>query len=307
MQETEAIVEARPRRPARVIPPEPYLRQKYYQIVSSTGLFCVFLLNIHFAFNTLIWNYSLFNFSAISYFSLSIVSLFTLAPWRSLEKHRQQTARYNLVVNLGERVDVQPEPGIPALPDEFVLAAQRRWLATWLSAGVSCFFLYLLGTIVYTGWQITWQAVRQGVPLVAVAGNTVANVVIVLLGTALVGYALIVAPRVSLTATRDGLTCRRGFRVVTIPWQQARLFAVIYQVNRSKREPLVYYELASQDVLIRWPSVALAARIGTPAGTASFNSLLAKPASGGAFPDQVQLLNSIVAERTGLPLYDLHR
>ncbi len=60
--------------------------------------------------------------------------------------------------------------------------------------------------------------------------------------------AFVLAPRQYLIATQDGLIGYRGLRLRVIPWQEARLFAVI-----AKQETLVY-ELASSTTLIRWSS-----------------------------------------------------
>ncbi|HEX7734030.1 MAG TPA: hypothetical protein VF458_04185, partial [Ktedonobacteraceae bacterium] len=73
-----------------------------------------------------------------------------------------------------------------------------------------------------------------------------------------------------------------------------------------RRKPVFFYELASKDTVIRWPSMNKRVNRSSLTDTPSSVTLLGhgiRPSD--LFPQQARYLNIIVAERTGLQLYDL--
>ena len=274
MQETETVIGTRLRRVARVVPTEPLLRYWRYYFIAGTLALLFFVISASFAFNairenrplsayTILWNHSLLSIVAFYYIVRFAALLFSFSPWIALDKRRQQAARYTLIV--GERAKIAEASGsdTPALPDSFVIFARRHWLATGIVAVVDSLFFSLVGAIVYSYWQDMLPVLQQGVPFVLFLLVNALNIAILLMLAMSVFRTLIFSPREYIIATRDGLTCRRGWRTVTIPWQQARLFAVIGQ-SEGKRGSVLFYELASKDALIRWPSTGQQVRPGTP-------------------------------------------
>lgn len=307
MQESKTISEERPRQAKQVVPLEPSLRARYWLLLVDVALLLLFIVNFQFAFNPVILNHSFFSLLILYVLIILVLHIFPLKRWRMLNERRQQMARYNLTTGAWERA-VAPQADTLELPDTFVIASQRHWLATFISALLYGLFLCLLGAITYTFNQAMLLATYYGLSLPVVIWEILLNIVYVLFLAWLPLRWLIFSPRQQLIATRDGLLCCRGYRTSYIPWQQATLFAVIGKSSR-KAGAVLFYELASKNATIRWPSanVFVPRGIGTRIPTAMpfLYNLLVRPFPIGEFQQQVQFLNSIVAERTRLPLYDL--
>ena len=321
MQETKTISEERPQQAAQVVPIEPSLRKRYWILLSAVIMFLFTIAALFLSFNSLngniplygyiiIWNHSLPGGVSLFYIVFSAIYVFPLKPWRTLNQRRQQAARYNMTVGAWARAIARPQSDAPALPDSFVVSTKRSWPITILSAIGYIFILYIIGIEIYSNWQETPQIVQQGVPITLANLNNYLNLAILLCMAAGFLISLIFAPKQQLIATRDGLLCRQGYRTSFIPWQQAQLFAIIGQANISKKELAIFYELASQDTSIRWPStnksVNRSWNTSVPTGVQSFPaSFRQSEPTTAPFTQQIQFLNIIIAERTGLPLYDL--
>jgi hypothetical protein len=198
------------------------------------------------------------------------------------------------------------------LPDVFTLASERNWPATLIAALVNSLLAIIIGAGVYGNWVETFPLVQHGAPLFWVILNTGVNFVLSLGVVSACLTWLIFSPRQQISATREGLFCRLGWRTSFMPWQQASLFAVIGQVARRGQQPVLIYELASKDTIIRWPSsnrsVSAYWRKNLLTHLALSRGLVRRPpAEACAFAQQVEMLNIIVAERSGLALYDLRQ
>lgn len=319
MQETQTTSEERPQRAMQVVLGEPALHKRYWILCSSVIMLLLLATVIFISFGsaignnplpgyTILWEHSLPGIVSLFYIPNAAIYVFPLKPWRTLNQRRQQAARYNLTV--GARAVARPQPDAPALPTSFIIATEHSWPVTIISTIGYIFILYIIGIEIYSNWQETPQIIQQGVPVALVALNNYLNLAILLCIAASCLISLIFAPQQQLIATRDGLTCRRGYRTSFIPWQQARLFAIIGQADMGKQEPAIFYELASQDTAIRWPStnkfVKRALRTSVPTGVQSFPmSFRQSDLATSLFMQRVQFLNIIIAERTELPLYDL--
>ncbi|MGB8344073.1 MAG: hypothetical protein WCD86_04270 [Ktedonobacteraceae bacterium] len=194
------------------------------------------------------------------------------------------------------------------IPAQFALRLRRRWLGSWIVSITRGLELVVLVLFLSAFWRDTVSLLmHQQESLVLALLQTVLNVAVVFyaLGSAVV--TLVFTPRQQVTATRDGLFCRLGYHFSFIPWQQARLFAVIGEKETKKHGGVFFYELASEQTIIRWSSRP------TPTGPWHMPStavgvtglLVQADCSGQEYEQRVQTLLAIVADRTGLPLCDL--
>ena len=309
MQRIESVIEERPPRAAQVVPLEPSLRSRYRYLYYTGFILAIFIVNLVIAFHEVLLNYSFFNLTAVFYLINFITSISSFKRWRVLDQRRQQAARYNLTTGLPARASAPPRAEAPALPDLFVISTQRRWVLICILAFSLGLLICMAGVLTYSSAQSMLQEVPHGVSIAVVIWESALNVALVLLFCYVVFSLLVIYPRQQLMASRDGLSARRGYQTSFIPWHQARLFAIVGQASPGQQEPMLFYELASNDSVIRWPSTStfLNHLRGTvPAGVTLLYSIQTRPASFATeFPQQIQFLNIIVAERTGLPLYDL--
>lgn len=306
MQEIETTTNVRTDRDVQVIPLEPALRMRYWLSISGIIVLLLYIIDVYFTSSAGSQENSCLHIAGFYYVIFAAAALFSLSQWKALEKRRQQAARYLLITGGASRSSAdRPLEDVPALPDTFTMRARRRWSGTWALAVFYALLLSIPAMVVYAYLQGSPRTIQQGLPAAFVLLQNGLNIGLWLLLTLLAVGRLIFAPCQELIATREGLTCRRGYRVSSIPWSQARLFAVIGQPG-SEHAP-AFYELASQKTLIRWPAHLSGQPLyGRPIGVVSFASGLARPEQPRAeFPQQVQFLNIIIAERTGLPLYDL--
>ncbi|HEY0756410.1 MAG TPA: hypothetical protein VGD98_20825 [Ktedonobacteraceae bacterium] len=312
MQQSEISSSAQPRRAAQVVPVELTLHYRYYCIASSVIVLLPLATTMVAAWNpifansllpafTVLWEHSCLGEISLVYIVCSVILLFSLAPWSKLNKRRQQAARYNLAVRAQAQAGTQSSATTPA-PDTFTISSLRNWAGTGALAVISLLLLSIIGLVIYGNWQATLQAVGSGLPVALLILSACLDLAI--LGV-VGGLGVLVAfpPRQQLIITRDGLTCRRGYRTRSILWREARLFALIGEAGAYKQEPVLFYELASKETSIRWPSANKRLRLGgVPAGVILLNSNIHPPE---LFAQQIQFLNSVVAERTELQLYDL--
>lgn len=104
------------------------------------------------------------------------------------------------------------------------------------------------------------------------------------------------AEQSTLRITENGLEKKVGNTMKTVEWSNADLFACYRLPSLIGRPRVIYYELSSQNTRITWKWVVDAQSIFVPW----------RP----ALPDeqyqrQVRALTELVAEKTGLPLYDV--
>lgn len=309
MQQSEIVVQARPPRAKRVVLLEP--SRKVWRITLFVSIILLVLYVIAAAFfwthplYSPVWNASYIATFPIWFLPQAIVRLLLVPSRKALDERRQQAARYNLAV--GTEVH-KPSSDLTGLPANFVIRLRRRNFATWIAGFLYAALFAGICLLLYQAWQTTAQAILHAgiswTPALLIAGM---NIIITIVLLILIVNLLIYTSRQKLIATRDGLFCRRGYRTGYIPWQKARLFAVISRHSHTRHGLTLYYELASEDTVIRWPSQPRGGPArDTPAGVAMLGWPLAGPTtSAETFQQEVQLLNIIVNARSGLPLYDL--
>jgi hypothetical protein len=310
MQKTETIVEERPQRAVRVVPIEPSLLNRYYYLISSAIVLLILIVNLSVALNEVLLSRSFIGIWSLYYVIMSVLFSFPFKPWKALNQRRQQAARYNLTTGVLIQAGSQSRSEVPDLPDSFAIYAQRRWLSTCIIAFISVFAMCFMCIVTYTYTQYMLQEVQYGISMGVVIWEISLNSATILVLIGLIFTSLVISPRQQIIASRDGLVCRRGYRTSYIPWQQARLFAIIGQATISKQKSILFYELASNDSIIRWPSASRFVNQGigskVPSAVTLLRNIQTRAAGSDAeFQQQVQFLNIIIAERTGLPLYDL--
>ncbi|MGB8344078.1 MAG: hypothetical protein WCD86_04295 [Ktedonobacteraceae bacterium] len=247
-------------------------------------------------FFALLWVYSFY----------PLVYIIRGKPWRTLEKKRQQAARYNLTRGLPTQAAFQRD--CTDVPSHFVLRLHRRWLISWLASitrGLEVMVMLLLFYLIWRNTALLLIHQKESIALALV--QTVLNVAVVLFYAVFAVVTLVFTPRQQLTATQDGLFCRKGYHFSYIPWQQARLFAVIGEMKTKKHHKVIFYELSSEKAVIRWSSLPTPGRAwDMPSTAVGITRGLAQAAcSEKEYQQQIQTLISIVTTKTGLPLYDL--
>lgn len=315
MQRTKMVNEARPRRGVQVVQPIATGRVRMIALIAGLLLAVLsgatgFLLTTNNSAAGSLWQHSFLPLVAVVSALNAIGFVFPSSASKVLDKKRQQAARYNMTVGAWERALAHTRPGVPDLPASLTIARERSWPATLASAIIGSAIAGIAGKIVYDNWMQTLPLVQQGMPLFWIIVNTCVNAAFFLSIVIILLYSLISSPRQQLTATHEGLYCRLGRRTGFIPWQQANLFAVIDQIEKRGQQPALIYELASKDTIIRWPSTNTPVYVDWRKGLVmhvflSGSLIRRSPAVAFEFEQQIQMLNIIVNERSGLPLYDL--
>lgn len=221
--------------------------------------------------------------------------------WQNLERDRQQAVANRLS---GKTTMTFPLPEVfTPLPATISVQMRRNWRATWIAGAL---YAPLIGIVLWafvSGWQINMQYLAQQGELSAwTLLGSIPYTLVCFLCIVPTFSAFFLAPHQRLIATQDGLIGCRGLRLSYIPWQEARLFAMIAM------QGTFVYELASSTSIIRWSSKPAwsygdtypSAVIGiAPLG------LVQSEHSTEEYHHQIQQLTAMVAARTGLPLYDL--
>lgn len=225
-----------------------------------------------------------------TYFALMDgVAIFVALRFKAINLRRQAAAgRGGLLIPLAA---AQPIPNDAALPLPFTITlGPGRGRSFAIGGGLSLLFplAFLLLTFtsgldspgnLNTTFTITLYALILGITI----GFAI-----------LISVVLIWTGHQQITATEEELTVRQGTRIYHTSWREARLFAITRSVKRTG--PPTFYELS---------------------GAATF-TLLIRLRQGTLFPPnfkpalpfdeydrQMDALLSLIAAKTGLPLYDL--
>ncbi|MFL5704572.1 MAG: hypothetical protein ACJ8AG_17290, partial [Ktedonobacteraceae bacterium] len=158
--------------------------------------------------------------------------------------------------------------------------------------------LALILAVILVAFPPDWLA---GPYAQSITPDTMYIVATVVIGLTLVLYGVLATilynrARQQLTVTETGLI-KPGFRKVqSISWNEARLFAIDGIYGGKKYPYPSVYELSSANEVIRWMWIRSTWRI----------IFFARPAvPREEYDRQMQALLSLIAARTGLPLYDL--
>jgi len=191
------------------------------------------------------------------------------------------------------------------LPTSLSLSLRRNWRVVRIAAPIYALLGGLFLWDYAVGWQMNTQHLAQQGALSgwALPGAIIAALPVCLLCLPAIA-ALLFAHRQHLIATQDGLICQRGLHFSSLPWSEAKLFAVV-----AESQGIFVYELASHTSIIRWSSKVTPRRNVFPAAVMGIAPLgLAQAAtSDEEYQWKTRLLTAMVAARTNLPLYDLRQ
>jgi hypothetical protein len=296
------------RQATRVIPLEPTLKLRRNILLFGTMLVVSYVVTFVFfrPANQAIFGPGSFFYLFWAYFLIRCIVAFKQGkPWRTLEQKRQRAARSHLTKGEFITSVFQHDLHVPA---SFTIQLRHRWRTIAVFAMIEGVFLLLAMLFLYWFWQDTLSLVilqQESIGLALL--QTVLNVFVMLAGIVGDLDLFFFMPRQQLSATQDGLFCRRGYHFSSIPWKHARLFALIGEEEAKKQGNVYYYEVSSEDAVIRWSSLPIAGSSWkTPSATVGVTARVAQPeASEKEYQQDVQTLVWIVALRTGLPLYDL--
>jgi hypothetical protein len=202
-----------------------------------------------------------------------VVASYEFGRFQRAEDHRQ--AVVSLISRWSLLPETPPTPPAQILPVPTSIAQQRSWLAYVVFTPFSWVVLVLTSLLAATPASVL-QPDFFAVSFVFATGVTVLSY-------------LCEHQRILVSDT--GITVSAGFRGMTIPWSEVRLFAIDAALRPT--EPPSRYELSSETTIVRW----------SRARRASSFLRLDRP-----FPEyerHMEALLVLIATRTGRPLLDL--
>ncbi|MHB8598963.1 MAG: hypothetical protein ACYDER_19380 [Ktedonobacteraceae bacterium] len=226
---------------------------------------------------------------------ISLISIVTMTLqvrfWKRLEQRRQTAVRGEQTLLAAE----QPTSDANALSLPTTIEQRPNWTMLLAIPGI-----LLILTIVFDYLLINFpQTFSPNRPVPSSALFIIAAVIffIMLLISGLLVAAMYYRVRQQITVTQDGILMF-GFRKIhAIRWDEARLFAIIGLYGAKKYKNPFFFELSNANEVIRWNWIRKNTRKLI---------FFAKPTIPQADYDrQLQALNSLIAAKTGLPLYDL--
>jgi hypothetical protein len=179
-------------------------------------------------------------------------------------------------------------PGITSLSLPLTIRYRLRWkpLAICLSPAIFYLFLHLFARVI---WSSTIP------PYMAIAGDWIfATIFAVLIWISIWNI------ESSVVADEMGFSVYWGKRRLKhIPWNEALLFAIVYTRGLFYSTTPRMFELASEREIIRWQGQS-----GHFRRDWQFSRARMTPEQ---YAFVIQELQTIIAEKTGLPLYDLRK
>jgi hypothetical protein len=229
-------------------------------------------------------------------FPMSIINtLLQERFWKRLEQKRQAAARGEQSLLAAE----QPAPHANALQLPVTIEQRPNWFVLILIPGILLVTMAIFTIILLAFPQLLYTPTptHRPVPQIAVPLIVITTLVATLLLCGLMFAIMYSKVRQQITVTEHGLL-KLGLRKArTITWNEARLFAMGSIFGAKKYPYPLLYELSSANEIIRWTWM----RPNT--WRVMF---FAKPTvSQEEYNRQMQALLSLIAAKTGLPLYDL--
>ena len=226
---------------------------------------------------------------------MSLIALITMIPqgryWKRQERRRQEAAQGAQALLAAE----QPAPDANALTLPITIEQRPNRMLLLIPALIAVLAIVFAFSIVYIYPQSL--SPHHSVPqstLYAIAA--VAFIALALLG-GLLFFVTYYRVRQQITVTQDGILMLGVRKVHSMRWDEVLLFAIDGMYNTKKVTEPFLFELSSANEVIRWNWLRKSTRRII---------FLAKPAVPRAeYERQMQALNSLIAARTGLPLYDL--
>ena len=217
-----------------------------------------------------------------------ILGILQLRYWGRIERHRFAAVRGNQLFLAAE----QPTADAASLPLPTTIITPRR--------GKKAFLLIIGMTMLMAMFFAGWFTWFDSNPLLLVADhllNFLALSAIGFLAASILFFAILFSPlaRQQVKVTEGGLAAREGLQTLTVMWHEARLFAMYGTFGGQRRGASITYELSSARAIVRWTWFL----------RKTYWVDLDQAISHDEYNRQMQALLSLVAAKTGLPLYDL--
>ena len=254
-------------------------------ILSFVGLLVVSRFVLH-----LLLSISFNPFSLAGYFTIALIMvLIQIRFHKRLEQRRQRAAKGDQSLLAVE----QPVPNTMALPLSSTIGQRPKWGALLLLPGILLPLMAVVAFLLIFS-PPNGQALPQSIVFILAGILLIATLLFCGLLIALI-YA---RGREQITVTEHGLIKVGLLRKVhSVSWQEARLFAIDGMYGAKKYPHPIVYELSSAFDVVRWAWMRRSNRRVI---------FFAQPTvSAEEYERQMQALLSLIAARTGLPLYDL--
>jgi uncharacterized membrane protein len=229
---------------------------------------------------------------------LAVAYVFVVRMWRRFDQKRQAAAQGDQSLLATE----QPVPDAQAvsLPLTIRMRSNRRVLIIMtITLFISLLIPFIIGLVFGLQARATPPTHPVHVGILLIILGVWALVALLVVG---IMYAILyVKAREQVTLTDYGILVSGVTpRLQSIPWSEARLFAIVNPSNPKRfkdRLPLML-EVASEHNLVRW----------TWLRSKSFRSGFAVPVlPPEEYEQQMRGVLSVIAAKTGLPLYDLRK
>jgi hypothetical protein len=227
--------------------------------------------------------------------SFSVINMLRMERfWKRLEQRRQAAARGEQSLLAAE----QPVPNASSLQLPLTIGQRPNWFGLlFLPAIMIITMLIIVVAFLVFLPQLSVVPHHRPIPPTVMYVVLAAPIVVILVLCGVLFGRFYYKARQQLTVTETGLI-KPGFRKVqSISWKEARLFAINGIYGAKKYQYPSVYELSSANEIIRWTWMRPnSARV----------LFFAKPTvPKEEYNRQMQALLSLIAGRTGLPLYDL--
>ncbi|HZU65635.1 MAG TPA: hypothetical protein VFA09_00030 [Ktedonobacteraceae bacterium] len=258
---------------------------------------------------------SFFPFYVIFYFVYAVFMLFFFTRlykfWERLERRRQIAAAGDPSLLAAQ----QPRPDADALPVPTVIGEaspaksntslrttfkQRpNWKVFLIILGSFFVGMIVIAVLFFVFFPTLFPPLphHHTLPSIFVIIVIAVFVVLMLLYGGLLFGVMYFKARQHLTVTENGLMMFGFLKVHSVPWQEAKLFAIDGLFGAKRYPHPTIFELSSANDIVRW----------TWMRRSSFRVVFyARPVlSEEEYNRQMESLLSFIAARTGLPLYDL--
>ena len=244
---------------------------------------------------------SLFNIWGlpILWTGLAILYVFVVRMWKRFDRKRQAAAQGDASLLANE----QPLPDAQALslPLTVRMRINRKWVIVLFIIAVFSFLLPFLAGLIFGSLADFSSNSSSIAPLVILISLGI-GLFVTLLFVSIMLLVIYIKGREQITLTEHGiLMVGVSPKTHSISWSEAKLFAIINPYRQPKqfknRQPLML-ELANEHEMIRW--------IWLPKTSIrwSFVQPMLPPED---YEQQMQNVLSVIAAKTGLPLYDLRK
>ena len=272
-------------------------KARKFQIAGNGMMFIaavIFLVGFIFDRSAISLPYFAFLFILLGFSSVTSIFTTTLQVrfWKRLEQRRQAAARGDQsLLAVG-----QPMADANALPLPTTIVQRPNWAVLLAIPGI-IMILTIVFVLVIINLLPPMLPSHRHVPAFVPIIIAAVTIFIMLLISLLLLVVMYYRVRQQITVTQDGILMF-GFRKIhAIRWDEAQLFAIIGLYGAKKYNSPFFFELSNANEVIRWNWIRK--------NTRKLIFFARPTVSQADYDRQMQALNSLIAAKTGLPLYDL--